>query len=43
MALLLSGIALKALAGFAQKVRRHAQVHLCMPQMDMAEIDRQVM
>jgi hypothetical protein len=43
MAALLPGIALEALAGFTKKLGRHAQVHLRMPQMDMAEVDRQVM
>jgi hypothetical protein len=43
MASLLSGIALEALAGFTEKLRRHAQVHLRVPQMDMAQVYRQVM
>jgi hypothetical protein len=43
MASLLSGIALEALAGFPKKLGRHAQVHLRVPQFDMAQIDRQLM
>src|ERR1035441_5825258 len=43
MAPLLPGIAFEALTGFMKKLGRHAQVHLRVPQMDMAEINRQVM
>ena len=43
MVSLLSGIALEALAGLTKKLGRHAQVHLRVPQMDVAQIDRQVM
>jgi len=43
MVSLLPGIAFKALAGFMKKLGRHAQVHLRVPQVDMAEINRQVM
>jgi hypothetical protein len=43
MVSLLPGIAFKSLAGFMKKLGGHAQVHLRVPQMDMAEINRQVM
>ena len=43
MASFLSGIALEALAGFTKKLGGHAQVDLRMPQLDVAQIDRQVM
>jgi hypothetical protein len=41
MASLLPGVALEALAGFTKKVGRHAQVHLRVTQVDVAQIDRQ--
>jgi hypothetical protein len=43
MASLLPGITLEALAGFTKKLRGHAQVHLRVPQMAVAQIDREVM
>jgi len=39
----LPGIAFESLAGFLKKFRRHAQVHLRVPQMDMAQVNRQWM
>jgi hypothetical protein len=43
MASLLPGIALEALAGLTKKLGSHAQVHLRIPQTDVAQIDRQLM
>jgi hypothetical protein len=42
MASLLPGIALEALAGLTKKLGRHTQVHLRVPQLAVAQIDRQL-
>jgi hypothetical protein len=43
MAFLLPDVALEAEVGLVQKFGRHTEIHLRVPEMDVAEVDRQMM